>query len=110
MISPLHPLFGQLLAATSFKRRAGTLLLVVGLPDGAPGTIPASATDVLGGTVREAGQSVLSIDGVRHLRVLVDGLRPPRRVPSRPKTRKQAPLTLHAPTNKGGEPLCEGSG
>jgi hypothetical protein len=88
VISPLHPLFGQLLAATGFKRRAGTLLLVVGLPDGAPGTIPASATDVLGGTVREAGQSVLSVDGVRCLRVLVDGLRPPRRVPSRPKTRK----------------------
>ena len=88
MISPLHPLFGQLLTATGFTRRGGALLLVVGLPDGAPGTIPASATDVLGGAVRESGQSVLSIDGVRHLRVLLDGLRPPRRVPPRPKTRK----------------------
>ena len=88
MTSPAHPLFGKLLSATGFKRRSGTLLLVVGLPDGAPGTIPASATDVLGGEAKEVGQTVLSVDGVHRLRELIDGLRPPTRVPSRPQKRK----------------------
>ncbi|MDA8283150.1 MAG: hypothetical protein M0Z42_07615 [Actinomycetota bacterium] len=86
--SPVHPLFGRLLSATGFKRRGGTLLLVVGLPDGAPGTIPASATDVLGGAAPEGGQTLLSIEGVRQLRVLVEALRQPMRVPPRPETRK----------------------
>ena len=36
------------MAARSFKRLNGELLLVIELPDGSPGTIPAGATDVLG--------------------------------------------------------------
>jgi hypothetical protein len=31
-----------------FKRLGGVLLLVIELPDGSPGTIPAEATDVFG--------------------------------------------------------------
>jgi hypothetical protein len=41
-----HPLFGQLLEASAFRRWRGVLLLVVGLLDGSPGTIRADATDV----------------------------------------------------------------
>jgi len=39
-------LFGRLLAARSFKRWSGVLMLVVELPDGSPGSIRADATDV----------------------------------------------------------------
>jgi hypothetical protein len=41
-----HPLFGELLACSGFRRWNGALLLVVNLPDGSPGTIRADATDV----------------------------------------------------------------
>jgi hypothetical protein len=40
-------LSGRLVAARSFKRLNGVLLLLIELPDGSPGTI-AAATDVLG--------------------------------------------------------------
>jgi hypothetical protein len=87
--SPVHPLFGQLLAAKSFKRWDGNLLLVVVLPDGSPGTIPADATDVLGISAEEPLTSVLSVEGLRRLRVLVDSLAPaPPRSRRSPKTRK----------------------
>ncbi|MBV8462289.1 MAG: hypothetical protein JO368_03290 [Acidimicrobiales bacterium] len=85
----MHPLFGQLLAARSFKRWDGALLLVVVLPDGSPGTIPAGATDVLGSRVEQPLMSVLSVAGLRRLRVLVDSLTPaPPRSRRSPKTRK----------------------
>jgi hypothetical protein len=48
VISAAHPLSGRLVAARSFKRLNGVLLVVIELPDGSPGTIPAAATDVLG--------------------------------------------------------------
>ena len=48
VIAETHPLFGRLLAARSFKRWNGVLMLVVDLPDGSPGTIRADATDVCG--------------------------------------------------------------
>jgi hypothetical protein len=51
-----HPLFGRLLPANWFKRRDGVLLLMVVLPDGSPGTIPAGATDILGGPIPESGR------------------------------------------------------
>ena len=44
VIAETHPLFGRLLAARSFKRWNGVLLLVVDLPDGSSGTIRADAT------------------------------------------------------------------
>jgi hypothetical protein len=64
-------------------------LLVVVLPDGSPGTIPADATDVLGITVEQPLSSVLSVEGLRQLRVLVDSLTPASARSRRsPKTRK----------------------
>jgi hypothetical protein len=48
VMSSAHPLSGRLVAARSFKRLHGELLLVIELPDGSPGTIRADATDVLG--------------------------------------------------------------
>jgi hypothetical protein len=86
--STLHPLFNQLLPATGFKRWRGDLLLVVVLPDGAPGTIAASATDLLGDAPADGCSTVLTVDGVQHLHMLVGALRPQRRSTSRPKTRK----------------------
>ena len=71
--SLVHPLAGRLLPASAFKRWRGVLLLVVVLPDGSPGTIPADATDVLGGGRGEVVESVLSVEGVRRLRGLVGG-------------------------------------
>lgn len=75
MIASAHPLCGRLLEATSFKRVSGRLLLVVGLPDGTPGTIEAEATSVFGDThLVEAGSSVLSVEGIRRLRMLVEAM------------------------------------
>jgi hypothetical protein len=86
--STLHPLFGRLLQATGFKRWKGDVLLVVILSDGSPGTIPASATNILGGEMPAGLTTALSVEGIRQLRSLVDSLKPARRSPSRPKTRK----------------------
>jgi len=76
VIEPSHPLFGRTFEATAFRHLQGELRLVAVLPDGAPGTIPAEATDILGGEA-EAGdtdlqQLVLTLDGVRRLRALVE--------------------------------------
>jgi hypothetical protein len=66
-----HPLFGRVVSASGFKRWRGELLLVVVLPDGSPGTVPADATDVFGagGGPADAG-TVLSVEGFRRLRSL----------------------------------------
>ena len=58
VISRTHPLSGRLVAARSFKRLNGVLLLVIELPDGSPGTIPADATDLLG-AVADRGPAVV---------------------------------------------------
>jgi hypothetical protein len=78
-------LFGELLAASGFRRFAGVLHLVVELPDGSPGTIRADATDVLAAAEPQAAGTVLDAGGVRALRGLVTAmgaagsLRPQRR-------------------------------
>ena len=70
--APRHPLFGEELAARTFKRLRGELLLVVVLPDGSPGTILVEATDVLSEPVSLRWvEATLSVDGVRHLRALL---------------------------------------
>ena len=47
--SATHPLAGAAGGRpVGFKRLGGVLLLVIELPDGSPGTIPAEATDVFG--------------------------------------------------------------
>jgi hypothetical protein len=73
----VHPLFGRLLWASSFKRLGGVLHLVVTLPDGSPGTVRADATGVFGdgGGLQAQGMpggAVLTVEGIRQLRVLVD--------------------------------------
>ncbi len=88
MTSPVHPLFGRVLQATAFKRWDGALLLVVVLPDGSPGTIPAEATDLLGAPNAPATVSVLSVEGVRQLRALLDVLGPRRTSRKGAQTRK----------------------
>jgi len=67
-------LFGRVLPASGFKRRNGDLLLLVVLPDGSPGTVPADATDLLGPSAVEAITSTLSVEGVRRLRLLLGTL------------------------------------
>jgi hypothetical protein len=74
VIAETHPLFGRLLAARSFKRWNGVLLLVVELPDGSPGTIRADATDVFGGCRSQSAVSVLDTSGLRELHRLVQRL------------------------------------
>jgi hypothetical protein len=70
--SATHPLSGRLVAARSFKRLNGVLLLVIGLPDGSPGTVPAEATDVFGPCDAAAPAAVaLDATGWRRLRELV---------------------------------------
>ena len=89
MTSSVHPLFGQVLRASGFRRRQGVLLLVVLLPDGAPGTIAASATDILGTeTEDDVLVAVLSLEGIRQLREIVGTLKKARRSTSEAKTRK----------------------
>ena len=68
--SKTHPLSGRLVAARSFKRLNGVLLLVIELPDGSPGTIPAQATDVLGAVEAAGPGTVLDAAGWRRLRAL----------------------------------------
>ena len=74
VISRTHPLSGRLVAARSFKRINGVLLLVIELPDGSPGTIPANATDVLGSAEAGGPLVVLDAGGWRRLRELVVAL------------------------------------
>ena len=70
VVAETHPLFGRLLAAKSFKRWNGVLLLVIDLPDGSPGTIRCDATDV-SGVVESGSRSVLDEAGLRALHRLV---------------------------------------
>jgi len=69
-----HPLFGELLEASGFKRWDGVLLLVVALLDGSAGTIRADATDVFASGPVEPTCFVLDGAGLQGMRVLVAGL------------------------------------
>ena len=73
IIDHLHPLFGYFLPAKRFTRRDGILFLIVTLPDGSPATIAVDATDALGRSDTHTElPTVLSIDGIRRLKVLVE--------------------------------------
>jgi hypothetical protein len=72
-----HPLFGELLVASGFKRWNGALLLVVALPDGSPGTIRVDATDVFAAEPVEPIRLVLDGEGLQALHVLVTALQRP---------------------------------
>jgi hypothetical protein len=95
-------LAGRVLSASGFKRGQGEVLLVVTLADGSRGTIPAAATDVLGGAVGVVVESVLSVDGVRRLRVIVDGLESSGMVPE-PACRTQIGSTSPCTRQRTGE-------
>jgi hypothetical protein len=75
------------LAAKSFKRWNGVLLLVVDLPDGSRGTVPADATDVLGDCGQVDAVSVLNAAGLRELYS----------VPAHPSADSAAPTRLAPP-------------
>jgi hypothetical protein len=73
VIDHLHPLFGQVLLAKAFVHRGGILFLIVTLPDGSPATISADATDALGHSdAPKESPTVLSIEGIRKLKALVE--------------------------------------
>jgi hypothetical protein len=72
--SKTHPLSGRLVAAWSFRRVQGELLLVIELQDGSPGTIRADATDVLGAAGPAGPGTVLDAAGWRRLRALTSAL------------------------------------
>ena len=88
MTAVTHPLFGRLLEALSFKRLGGVLHLVVVLPDGSPGTIRAEATNVFGEQLPDVDGTVLSVEGIRHLRSVVAGHPRGRRSRGRRRERK----------------------
>jgi len=69
-----HPLFGELLACSAFKRWNGALLLVVELPDGSPGTVRADATDIFATAPVTPTKLVLDGEGIQALRGLVVAL------------------------------------
>jgi len=69
-----HPLFGDVLQASGFKRWNGELLLVVGLPDGSPGTVRVESTDVFAGPAVGPTPFVLDGAGIQRLHGLVVAL------------------------------------
>ena len=83
-----HPLVGRRVVAASFYRKSRVLMLVVELPDGTPGMIPAAMTDVFGEPPARVGPAtVLTLEAVRSLRFTVTAIGAPKRRKS-PKTRK----------------------
>ena len=70
----VHPLFGELLACSGFKRWNGVLLLVVELPDGSPGTVHADATDIFPTAPLTPTGLVLDGEGIQALHGLVVAL------------------------------------
>ena len=92
VVSRSHPLHGRKLEARGFRRLKGELMLAVVLPDGSAGTVPAAATDVFG-KQREAETgpgAVLSAEGVRRLRALLEAKARPRGSKSRGTRRRAA--------------------
>jgi hypothetical protein len=81
-------LFGQLLAARDFRRVDGVVFLVVGLPDGSPGTIRVDATDLSGVGAFGPVVTVLDVEGLQALRRMVCVLQSRSEVPSRPRNGK----------------------
>jgi hypothetical protein len=69
-----HPLFGELLACSGFRRWNGALLLVVDLPDGSPGTVRADATDIFASAPVTPTGLVLDGEGIQGLHGLVVAL------------------------------------
>jgi hypothetical protein len=67
-----HPLAGRTVAVAGHRVVGGVACLIVRLPDGSPGTVALSATSAGGGAPRGGTGAVLSAEGVRRLRGLVE--------------------------------------
>ena len=67
-----HPLCGERLAVEGRRRVGGALCLIVRLPDGTPGTIEVQATSAGSVSSEAAAGMLLSIEGVRRLRRLLE--------------------------------------
>ena len=67
-----HPLCGERLAVEGRRRVGGVRCLIVRLPDGTPGTIEVQATSAAAAPSEPAAGALLSIEGVRRLRRLLE--------------------------------------
>jgi hypothetical protein len=67
-----HPLAGRALAVTGRRVVGGVSCLIVRLPDGSPGVVALSATSAGEGGPRGRTGAVLSVEGVRRLRALLE--------------------------------------
>ena len=98
MTGELHPLLGLRLRASSFSRKGSEWLLVVDLPDGSPGMISAAATDIFGDQpARVSPRTVLTVEGVRELRVVAAAIGVPKRRRA-PKRANRLAFLNHVPT------------
>lgn len=66
-----HPLFGERLGVEGWRRINGVVQLIVRLPDGSPATVELGHTSAGVPAEHEATATVLSVDGIRRLRALV---------------------------------------
>ena len=60
----------------------------MGLPDGSPGTIPVTATDIFGDEPVVVLAAAMSVEGIRALRTLIGSMKSQRRSSLGPKKRK----------------------
>ena len=70
--APAHPLVGERLAVEGRRRVGGVPCLIVRLPDGTPGTIEVQATSAGSAAGEATAGALLSIEGVRRLRRLLE--------------------------------------
>ena len=67
-----HPLVGVRLAVEGRRRVRGVRCLIVRLPDGTPGTVEVSATSAAAAGGETPTGGLLSLEGVRRLRRLLE--------------------------------------
>jgi Family of unknown function (DUF5372) len=72
VIHAFHPLCGQRLAVEGRRRVGGMPCLIVRLPDGTPGTIAVQATSASEPSERSPERALLTAEGVRRLRQLLE--------------------------------------
>ena len=71
-----HPLCGERLAVEGRRRVGGVPCLIVRLPDGTPGTLEVQATSAGAADADTQAGTLLSIEGVRRLRGLLEPASP----------------------------------
>ena len=67
-----HPLCGERLAVEGRRRVGGVPCLIVRLPDGTPGTVEVRATSAGSADAEPSAGALLSVEGVRRLRRLLE--------------------------------------